>query len=370
MSSETRKPLWSDSEESDNEESKQKGKRIKHQQSSNESIDTDSAKEDGTKETNVSHFDSKWDHFPTSDEFKSIYGEAVWEQMVDSYDELSKSIKDIEKEFERSNEDKHGKRLTCWDTIETKADDSQPARRGPGRPPGSGGRPRSNTDEPPREKRKYTSRSEKLAALNENNENSNYKPRIQRADARNKGIRSLQCLHCEKRFETKTQARPHLEVHSGIKPYKCSQCDYMSYSKHNVTDAHFSKRHGKKGTNDDVITNVEDKDRLKALVLRESEQMLDRQDKLERGEVLEEKKDETEEEEEEGESYTSPYFQSKFNDIANDNQGDGEDTTKENDNQSEVDKDINQNNLEKISSITNSSEKTNSITDTNNNMTV
>jgi len=358
MSNDDRKPLWSESEDSDNDdESKQKKKRSKTNDVESTAGDGDSKKE--------GDFNSKWDHFPTVDEFKQLYGEVVWGQMQDMYNELSKERKDIEEELGGASEN-GGKRLTCWDKIKTSTDPNavtqdsdytDSSKRKPGRPAGSGSGAKSSNDsnnDPPREKRTY-------------------RPRAQRTDAKYKGNRCLQCPHCDKKFDSKTQARPHLEVHTGIKPYKCSQCDYTSYSKHNVTDAHFSKRHERKGTPDDVITNQEEKERLKSLVLKESEEMVERQEKLERGEPIEENKDEAEPvQEEEGESYTSPYFQSKFNDIANQpeettetNKVDKTETTNETNND---DKTENTATPDTPNDNTGTTEKTETLSDSNNNV--
>lgn len=245
-----RKPLWSDSEESDNESDK-KDVPVK----SEPDLERPKPESGAIKQKEESllgpEFDSKWDRFPTSQEFKSIYGDAIWEQLQHNYNDLAKSLADITKKPEKVEDKKEKEnRTTCWDALENKSDGKVDLPRGVGRPRESGegsGRGRGGGRPPGR------------------------KP----GETKNKVAGSLQCHHCDKSFDAIVQARPHLQVHSGIKPYKCSQCDYRSYSKHNVTNVHWSNKHGRKGTNDDVETDVTDKENLKSYVIKEAERMLD-----------------------------------------------------------------------------------------------
>ena len=73
----------------------------------------------------------------------------------------------------------------------------------------------------------------------------------------------LLCPHksCDKTFGNRTQAIRHLNVHSGIKPYKCAQCEYVSYRETNVA-THFEKSHGRKKTSEDMIVDVVERDRM------------------------------------------------------------------------------------------------------------
>ena len=51
-------------------------------------------------------------------------------------------------------------------------------------------------------------------------------------------------------------------MHTGIKPFKCIQCQYVSYRASNVYCVHYEKSHGRKGNNDDVITDIVERDRM------------------------------------------------------------------------------------------------------------
>ena len=93
--------------------------------------------------------------------------------------------------------------------------------------------------------------------------------------------RDLQCPHCDKKFESRDQAIKHLIVHTGIKPFKCIQCQYVSYRASNVYCVHYEKSHGRKGNNDDVITDIVERDRMFEIARIEAEGMLqDRNSKL------------------------------------------------------------------------------------------
>lgn len=93
--------------------------------------------------------------------------------------------------------------------------------------------------------------------------------------------RDLQCPHCDKKFESRDQAIKHLIVHTGIKPFKCIQCQYVSYRASNVYCVHYEKSHGRKGNNDDVITDIVERDRMFEIARVEAEGMLqDRNSKL------------------------------------------------------------------------------------------
>ena len=93
--------------------------------------------------------------------------------------------------------------------------------------------------------------------------------------------RDLQCPHCDKKFESRDQAIKHLIVHTGIKPFKCIQCQYVSYRASNVYCVHYEKSHGRKGSNEDVITDIVERDRMFEIARIEAEGMLrDRNSKL------------------------------------------------------------------------------------------
>merc|ERR1712226_140406 len=83
----------------------------------------------------------------------------------------------------------------------------------------------------------------------------------------------LICTHCDKAFETMVLVRGHLQVHADIKPYKCTKCDYKSYSKNNVINNHWSNNHGRKADDDDVEADMDEKLNLKRFVIEESEKI-------------------------------------------------------------------------------------------------
>lgn len=87
------------------------------------------------------------------------------------------------------------------------------------------------------------------------------------------GTGNLKCPHCEKTFVSKESARPHLEGHTGIKPFKCKLCDYTSNKIYNVNVIHFPKSHGRKGLDSDVITDEVQKNNLRETVMKDCERM-------------------------------------------------------------------------------------------------
>merc|ERR1712150_210074 len=67
----------------------------------------------------------------------------------------------------------------------------------------------------------------------------------------------------------------------GIKPFKCIQCQYVSYRASNVYCVHYEKSHGRKGNQEDVITDIVERDRMFEIARLEAEAMLqDRNSKL------------------------------------------------------------------------------------------
>ena len=91
---------------------------------------------------------------------------------------------------------------------------------------------------------------------------------------RNHQPRDLQCPHCDKKFETRDQAIRHLVVHTGLKPYKCVQCQYSSYRQCNVMSVHFLKSHGRKGSQNDVLTDIAERDMMSEIAVAEVDEML------------------------------------------------------------------------------------------------
>ena len=87
--------------------------------------------------------------------------------------------------------------------------------------------------------------------------------------------RDLQCPHCDKKFESRDQAIKHLIVHTGIKPFKCIQCQYVSYRASNVYCVHYEKSHGRKGSQEDVVTDIVERDRMFEIARLEAEKMME-----------------------------------------------------------------------------------------------
>ena len=70
-------------------------------------------------------------------------------------------------------------------------------------------------------------------------------------------------------------------MHTGIKPYKCILCQYISYSRYNVLAAHFPKSHGRKGTISDIVIDIAERDMMHEIALVEVETMMaDRKSKV------------------------------------------------------------------------------------------
>ena len=77
-------------------------------------------------------------------------------------------------------------------------------------------------------------------------------------------------------------------MHTGIKPYKCILCQYVSYSRYNVLAAHFPKSHGRKGTISDIVIDIAERDMMHEIALVEVEAMMaDRKSKIQMGKVAE-----------------------------------------------------------------------------------
>ena len=70
---------------------------------------------------------------------------------------------------------------------------------------------------------------------------------------------------CGKMFGRQVMLLRHIRVHTSIKPYKCIQCDYKSYKGGNIV-LHARKVHGRQGTIKDVVTLMEEKAAMDAMV--------------------------------------------------------------------------------------------------------
>jgi len=102
----------------------------------------------------------------------------------------------------------------------------------------------------------------------------NQKPKMRSKKGAREPEGPLECTQCNKRFENREHAKQHLEVHTGIKPYKCSLCEYESYKVYNVTVNHFTNQHGRRANKDEIVTNESDKQRQNDLVTIELNKML------------------------------------------------------------------------------------------------
>merc|ERR1719322_1810867 len=76
---------------------------------------------------------------------------------------------------------------------------------------------------------------------------------------------NLKCPYCEKIFVTRQQARKHMAMHTGLKPYKCPDCKYAAYQSTNV-HTHVNKSHGKKATNESIIIDEEEIEKMNEII--------------------------------------------------------------------------------------------------------
>jgi len=98
------------------------------------------------------------------------------------------------------------------------------------------------------------------------------------------------CLYCDKKFPHTGQIRPHLRLHSGFRPYKCSQCDYRHWYKTQITNNHYLNMHGRKGDTTDVVTDFEEEKRLEDHVEEDAIKIRENQTKERNGIPLSPKK--------------------------------------------------------------------------------
>ena len=87
---------------------------------------------------------------------------------------------------------------------------------------------------------------------------------------------TLKCIHCPKTFENRQQARRHLSVHTGLKPFKCADCNYCAYKLHNI-HTHVNKTHGRKSALADVVVDEDERDRMMHMVKMDVEKMVENQ---------------------------------------------------------------------------------------------
>jgi len=82
---------------------------------------------------------------------------------------------------------------------------------------------------------------------------------------------TLKCLHCDKLFNRRVQLLNHLFMHTKLKPFKCSICNYSNDRKGNVAD-HVKKVH-KKSSNfyADVNTDMEELKLMRKICKREAD---------------------------------------------------------------------------------------------------
>jgi len=99
-----------------------------------------------------------------------------------------------------------------------------------------------------------------------------------------------ECLYCEKKFLKAGTIRVHLRSHSGIRPYKCAICDYRHWYKNPVLSTHFINKHGRKGVDADVLTDIDEENRLIAKTEEEAHEVRSNQKLVYQGHPKKEKK--------------------------------------------------------------------------------
>ena len=66
-----------------------------------------------------------------------------------------------------------------------------------------------------------------------------------------------------------------INVFTGIKPFKCADCNYCAYKLHNI-HTHVNKTHGRKSILDDIIVDEDERERMMQLVKIDVEKMVER----------------------------------------------------------------------------------------------
>jgi len=302
--------------------------------------------------SSVPNFDPKWDQFPKSDVIMSRYGDEMWDTIYDSYNELSMFVSEIRSEFDKSFEDKNADdQDTYWETVDEivnmQALDAQ-----------SWEEPdveeSINTDmeiemkqETPHESTPQMGTKEALIDRNvqvrspdrEYVNGQNTAGPNQEINPSNPPMNisiPLKCLHCEKKFKTLAQGRPHLRMHSGFKPYKCQmlKCGYRSWNKNAVINNHFVGVHRRRGHESDVFIDLDAIGHMEGIVAKDCEMVMENHRIANGGHPslpncgvvnpvhapLDDSSqailpNEEVEEESEGEAYISPYFQNMIIDI-------------------------------------------------------
>jgi len=84
-----------------------------------------------------------------------------------------------------------------------------------------------------------------------------------------------ECLYCNKKMPMSGSVRPHLRLHSNMRPYKCKLCHYKHWTKTQISNTHIVMVHGRKGTLEDVETNIEEEKEMERKIEDEAAEIRD-----------------------------------------------------------------------------------------------
>merc|ERR1712223_1154031 len=286
------------------------------------------------------NFDPKYDKFPASDVIMSRYGEEMWDKIYKSYSQLAGFVREIKTEFGKSFEDENAGE-SYWETVDEivsmQALDAQ-----------NWEEPEVEGSEAPDVKPEIKPEVKQEPAAETQERKIGREAMIgSHVQVGPLAREYMKSLYCEKKFKNLAQGRPHLRMHSGVKPYKCKMCDYRSWNKNQVVNNHFQNVHGRRGTEMDFFTDLEAIGRMEGIVAQDCELVIENLRVAQGGlpgqivltnsltsihnpgvsidssQIIPPQGEIEENEEVQGEAYISPYFQSMAKDI-NGNENEGE----------------------------------------------